>query len=142
MRKIFWAAVIAVFAVGGYGAVSAGREDAVFSAENGFLVHPIGEGRFEVIARGSSAAQGYFCAAGDYARRRLGAMPADRVVVVEPLGPAINNPGGKSAKFTVGAQGTGSSSISPSVRRVGQSMSIGHARALCRNSAPGFFGNR
>ncbi|MCV6597699.1 MAG: hypothetical protein OIF40_11545 [Mangrovicoccus sp.] len=117
------------------------RQDAVFSAKNGFVVHPIGEGRFEVIARGSSAANGYFCAAGDYARRRLGAMPADRVIVVDPVGPAVNNPGGKSAKFTVVPSGTGSSSISPNVNRVGQSMSIAHARTLCDRSMPGFFGS-
>ena len=116
------------------------RDNAVFRASNGFIVHPLDAGRFEVIPRGNSSSKGFFCAAGDYAQRRLGEPPAARVVLLSPVGPAINNPGGRSAKFAVAPQGAArNSSIFVNTRRAGESLTIGHARTLCNRDFPGFF---
>lgn len=137
--SIFAVSILAMALVGCDQAGNQNRDNAVFRASNGFLVHPIGDGRFEVIPRGNSSSKGFFCAAGDYAQRRLGEPPAARVVLTSPIGPAINNPGGNSAKFTVAPPGSSrNSGIFVNTRRAGQSLTIGHARTLCNRDFPGF----
>ena len=52
-----------------------------YLARNDLQVVPLNDGTFEVIARPGTVGRGYFCAAADYARVRLGARASDRVVV-------------------------------------------------------------
>lgn len=55
-----------------------------FRAQNTLKVNPEGNGQFEVIQRGGmSGAADIWCAAGDYALRRLGAAANQRVYLVE-----------------------------------------------------------
>lgn len=141
MRYTVFSLAIAACVLSACEASNANRMASSFRASNGFIVHPLSDGRFEVIARGASGSRGYFCAAGDYAQIRLGAPPADRVVLTQPVGPSINNPGGRSAIFTVAPQGSSrASGISLNMRQAGESLTIAHARARCRSELPGFFG--
>ncbi|MEM1363820.1 MAG: hypothetical protein AAGF94_19345 [Pseudomonadota bacterium] len=118
------------------------RQTASFTASNGARVFPLGSGEFEVITRSNSAWSGYFCGASDYARIRLGRSPSDRVVVTQAIGPARTvPPGGRSVIFRVVPSNSGlpRTRFNPSIRRVGDNMSIGHARAVCDNRTQGFF---
>lgn len=118
------------------------RATSSFRAENTYLVYPTGTpNRFEVMGKGSASGTQYFCAAADYAYRRLGAGPADRVVLLEPVGPSAR--GGNSGFFRVAPRGTveSSSGITLSMKKAGQNAQIAHARNLCENPSIGFFGN-
>jgi len=107
-----------------------------FTASNGLQVVQFAPDRFEVLARPGSGAPDFYCAAGEFARRMLDARAADRVVVVEPVGPSRFNPGGRGVTFTVEPQG----SVSPDrgfaarVNRVGANYTVAHSVAFCRSS--------
>jgi hypothetical protein len=113
----------------------------VFVARNDLLVYPMPDGTFEVQARAGTAGPQYFCAAGDYAWRRLNVPVASRVVVVRPDGPSTTNPGGRGMVFKVVPQGAASSEDqgwTVSMRRAGENHSVAMARALCRNGTVSF----
>ena len=67
-----------------------------------------------------------WCAAGDYARRRLGAANGTELVLVRP-----SSGGGSTVSFQVGGQGQGAGS-DVSVQNAGESRSVAEAAALCR----------
>lgn len=52
---------------------------AAFTAVNGLTVQPLADGRFNVPWRGQSGDAAFWCAAADYAQRRLGLPSASRV---------------------------------------------------------------
>ncbi|MCA8884441.1 MAG: hypothetical protein KDA50_11955 [Rhodobacteraceae bacterium] len=109
----------------------------VYVAQNGFRVYPgTDPTQFLVVPRGGSGGRQYFCAAGEYAWRRLGAAPADRVVVTDPR-PAGGN---GAVGFALAPRGTveSTSSITVSVARAGESLRVVHAESLCRNDRIGF----
>ena len=90
---------------------------------------------FEVFTRAGSGGADHFCAAGDFARRHLGAAADDRVVVLRPPGPSETRPGRRSVVFGLRPPGTagnrGLSMIFATTGRPGTSRSVAHARALC-----------
>lgn len=53
-------------------------------ASNGMRVEPVGGVDFEVRFRAGESVQDYWCAAGDFAQRRLGARAVDRIFRVSP----------------------------------------------------------
>ena len=113
----------------------------VFVARNDLLVYPMPDGTFEVQARAGTAGPQYFCAAGDYAWRRLNVPVASRVVVVRPDGPSTTNPGGRGMVFKVVPQGAATSEDqgwTVSMRRAGENHSVAMSRALCRNGSVSF----
>ena len=67
-----------------------------------------------------------WCAAGDFARRRLGAANGAELVLLRP-----STGGGSTVTFQVGGQGQGAGS-NVSVQTAGESRSVAEAAALCR----------
>ncbi len=106
-----------------------------YVARNSLRVAPLTDGSIEVFAQPGTVARDYFCAAGDYAQRRLGASNTTYVVMTGPDGPSRSRDSGRSAVFGLSAtrppaevpRGT---SLRMSV--AGESLSVAQARALCR----------
>lgn len=107
-----------------------------FLTRNDHRVYAFPDGRFEVLARPGTSGRAYFCAAGDYAQRRLNARNSDSVVLVEPNGSSRAIDGGRSAVFEVRPQAEATREVAVLVRmnRAGDSLAVAHARALCGDS--------
>lgn len=116
------------------------RMQGTFLAVNNFRVVPSADPtRFEVVANAGGGGSDFFCAAADYAYKRLNAPTNARVVLVAPVGPSVANPGGRGAFFTVVPRGTvpPSKGISIRMRRAGENYSIAHARNFCPSLGAG-----
>ncbi|MCR9126803.1 MAG: hypothetical protein NXH82_11830 [Rhodobacteraceae bacterium] len=103
-----------------------------YRAENYHLVNPVGPETFEVIGRAGSGPTQYWCAAGDYALRVLGAAPQTRIYITGPVGPSATRPGARAVTFSLAAPDT----VAPqrydlSVRRTGDALSAIFARQYC-----------
>lgn len=110
------------------------RMQSTYLAVNNFRVVPSPDpARFEVVANAGGGGSDFFCAAADYAYKRLDVPTNARVVLVAPVGPSVANPGGRGAFFTVAPRGTVPPSKGLSVRmsRAGENYSIAHARNFC-----------
>ena len=103
-----------------------------YRAINKLTVVPLGGSKFEVIEQRGEGLRGIWCAAAEYAERRLGA--SGRVYVSEGRGPARSVQGRKSVVFTTNAaslsQGP-SQSLVVSTSRVGAGLPIAHAIQFC-----------
>lgn len=133
------AAVLSVAVLGACDGV--GSPSGIFLSVNRMHVVPTSDpARFEVLAQPGSAGPDFFCAAADYADRRLNASPADRVVLTRPV---ARNPdtGRRSGLFTVAPNGSvaPTRSITISTRQAGENMQIAHARSLCNDPTRGTF---
>lgn len=118
--------------VQGTGGGDANRMSSSFRATNNFLVVPgPGSGEFTVLAQAGASGKDFFCAAGDYAHRRLGAPDSMRVMLVTPAGPNPAFNGQRTAGFRVVSSGEAPprQGINISARRVGENLLVGHARA-------------
>ncbi|WP_193142350.1 hypothetical protein [Meridianimarinicoccus sp. MJW13] len=117
------------------GACSGADTSGIFMAANGYRVLPTADpNRFEVLARAGAGGSDYYCAAADYAFRRLDASPADRVVVQSS--PSVGQrTGSLSAFFSVAKQGSvpRSNTLHYSMQP-GQNAQIGLARQNCRKN--------
>lgn len=121
---------------------SGGGGGSRFLARNNYVVvSGPGGGEFTVLGKAGAAGPDYFCAAADYAHRRLGYPDAERVVLIAPVAknPAYN--GQRTGTFRVASSGqvpprTG---ISVSMRKAGENLQIGHARSMCETHPVGFF---
>ncbi len=106
-----------------------------YRAINKLTVVPLGGSKFEVIEQRGEGSRGIWCAAAEYAERRLGA--SGRVYVSEGRGPARSVQGRKSVVFTTNAaslsQGP-SQSLVVSTSRVGAGLPIAHAIQFCRDN--------
>ena len=106
-----------------------------YRAINKLTVVPLGGSKFEVIEQRGEGPRGIWCAAAEYAKRRLGA--SGRVYVSEGRGPARSVQGRKSVVFTTNAaslsQGP-SQSLVVSTSRVGAGLPIAHAIQFCRDN--------
>jgi hypothetical protein len=103
-----------------------------FLATNDLVVEADGPVSFHVPYRGASGAPAFWCAAGDYAARVLGASPADRVWrLSEPP-----RRSGEGIRFSLApegrASGTGLAALGPD----DASLSVAHALMLCENRLP------
>lgn len=113
--------------------IFAGPASAAFNARNGLRVSGTAQ-EFEVFGRSGGTA--VFCAAGDFARRKLGAASNDRVVLVRPFGPSPTQPTQRSTGFVLtGPEGRTAwgGGVLPFTGRfgVGQNRTVGHAAFLC-----------
>ncbi|MEH6830921.1 hypothetical protein [Sulfitobacter sp.] len=126
MRALFYAAVLAIAAP-----IAAGAQ--TFRAVNDLYVVPLTRSTFEVIEAHGEGPQGIWCAAAEYAERRLGAK--GRIYVLEARGPSRNTPGRKSVVFTTNAANLTVEpfkSVSLSTSQVGMGLPIPHAIQFCR----------
>ncbi|MEM9394817.1 MAG: hypothetical protein AAGA38_13230 [Pseudomonadota bacterium] len=73
----------------------------------------------EVFSTAGASAPGYFCAAADYAIRRLGANWSDRVVVIRPEAQSATRPEFRSVLFSVRPWQDDRASTAPFLMSVG-----------------------
>ena len=73
--------------VAALGACEMTSSDGAFATVNGARVYPVSDDVFEVTARPGNEINQFWCGAGDYASRVLGASNQDRVYVVGEAGP-------------------------------------------------------
>lgn len=104
-------------------------------AENRLEVNPISEAVFEVIGRPGSGGPDYWCAAGDYAFRVLGAASNARVYLVRGRAGAVTSNRRSAVHFslTPPSNPEGENGLSLSVTRVGENLSIASAQNYCND---------
>ncbi|RYH08416.1 hypothetical protein [Tropicimonas sp. IMCC6043] len=128
-RMAMISALVGALAAGAAPAVSQGAVR--YAAPDGLVV--IGSSQeFEILTIAGRGKADYFCAAGRFARDRLGARNTDRVIVISGRTPSQIQPNRDAVVFAV----TGPDGPRPPVARIagprrGQSASVGHANALC-----------
>lgn len=127
MRPFILAGIIAV-------AAPALAHAQTFRAINDLNVIPLNPSSFEVIEARGEGPRGIWCAAAEYAERRLGAT--GRVYVAGARGPARSVQGRKSVVFTTNeaslTQGP-FQSVAVSTSQVGSGLPVAHAIQFCRD---------
>lgn len=111
-------------------AAQTARMDSVFRAMNGYLVEPgPGSGQFTVRGQAGASGRDFFCAAGDYAYRRLGAPPVDRVELITNVGrnPAYNGQRTGTFRVVTKEEVPPRTGLSVSMK-AGENLQIAHAR--------------
>lgn len=102
-------------------------------ADNRHTVEPISESVFEVVGRSGSGGPEFWCAAGDYARRALGASAAQRVYLVRGPAPAITRDWNRAVLFSLVQPQD--ADLTPgfnlSVDRVGENLNAAMAQSYC-----------
>jgi hypothetical protein len=107
-----------------------------FTAVNQLKVVPLNNSTFEVIEARGEGARGIWCAASDFAQKRLGLTQGGRIYVHTARGPSISGLGRKGVVFTADPSALSvppSASVSVSVRQVGQGLPIQHAYLFCKD---------
>ncbi|WP_420584383.1 hypothetical protein [Ruegeria sp.] len=104
-----------------------------FSGRIGYQTVSLNNSVFEVIPRGRTDADGYWCAAADYARRTLGAGWKEKIYVVRGYGPSEATGRRTAVQFSISPpQGVDTNVKTVSVGFVpGQSRSVQSANGLC-----------
>lgn len=114
-----------------------GRRDGDFITRQNFRVTPgPQEGQFTVLGTAGAAGPDFFCAAAEYAWRRLDVPQSQRIVTVSPVARSPDHGGRRSTVFAVVAPEDSQSneSLQARVDRAGESLTIAHALTLCRDS--------
>ena len=99
---------------------------------------------FEVFVRAGRGSEDYFCAAGDYAKRALGARASDRIVITRGLGPSPTVGNRLSIGFSVQATAARSQGIDQlflRLRQPGANRSVAFANHLCNGLRESFGGS-
>lgn len=107
-----------------------------FTAVNHLKVVPLNKSTFEVIEARGEGARGMWCAASEFAQKRLGLKRGGRIYVHTARGPSISGLGRKGVVFTADPSTLSvppSTSVSVSVRQVGQGLPIQHAYLFCKD---------
>ncbi len=119
-----------VLAVAGF----ATQADA-FTAFNGARVNQVDNVLFEVIPSGRVRNGDYWCAAGEFARRALGAGWTDRVYIARERGQSVTTQRRTALQFTLNPDAAGITPLPTggfkSGLPVGDSMSIQQAEGYC-----------
>lgn len=126
MRPLLFAALLAVVAPVGVNAQT-------FRAVNDLIVVPLGRSTFEVIEARGEGPRGIWCAAAEYAERRLGAE--GRIYIRTARGASRSVSGRKSVVFTTNAASLAQGpfrSTSLNTSQVGVGLPIDHAIQFCR----------
>ncbi len=98
-----------------------------FIASNGLVVEPEGPTSFHVPYRGESGAPAFWCAAGEYAWRRLDASAGARIWrLSEPP-----RRSGEGLRFSLSPEGHASRTGLAKLDGDDGSLSVAHARFLC-----------
>lgn len=98
-----------------------------FTAQNGLIVQPDGPAAFTVPWRGRSGPADFWCAAGDYAVRKLHLSPA--ALVYRASEPPRRS--GEAIRFTLHAEEAASSTGLAILGAKGAGLSVGHAQSFC-----------
>lgn len=104
-----------------------------YRAVNDLVVIGVNRTTFEVIESRGEGPRGIWCAAADYAERRLGAN--GRIYIREGRGASRRVSGGKSVVFTTDANSLAqgpSRSVSLTTSMVGVGLPVAHAIQFCR----------
>lgn len=102
-----------------------------FRAVNRLNVSAPSAAQIQVFGPAELWARGYWCAAGDYAFRRLGLGITDRLTVVAPY-----EKGQQSVTFSAANPSSGSGSptvLASTIRNTGSTLSVGQARGYCQD---------
>lgn len=105
-----------------------------YRAINDLNVIPLGASTFEVIEARGEGPRGIWCAAAEYADKRLGAD--GRIYIREGRGPAHSVKGRKSVVFTTNPANLSqepSRSVSVNTASVGLGLPVVHALQFCRD---------
>lgn len=98
----------------------------------------------EVFARRGSSGRDYFCAAAEFAVRRLGASTANVLILVTPEAPSPRAGGAKSVHMLLVSRDQAGelspNGIQVSMTRVGENHTVGGSRAFCPNPLRRFYG--
>ncbi len=108
-----------------------------FTAQNGVRVNPVNADVFEVFARPSGRKSDFWCGAGSYAFRVLGASDGAPVYAVGGAGRGVSLDSPDAAQFSLKPPGQASGATGRPASRgwgpeVGQSVSVGRARNSCQ----------
>ncbi|WP_298857676.1 hypothetical protein [uncultured Sulfitobacter sp.] len=126
MRPLLYAVVLAV-------ATPIAAQAQTYRAVNDLDVVPLSRSTFEVIEARGKGPRGIWCAAADYAERRLGAK--GRIYIRDARGPSRSVVGRKSVVFTTNAANLSQGpfqSTSLNTSQVGVGLPIAHAIQFCR----------
>lgn len=121
-----------IIAALGFAALPAMLSAQTFRAANYLDVVPLKGGAFEVIETRAAGPRAIWCAAADYAERRLGAK--GRVYLYKGHGPSQTVRGRKSVAFTTDASSLSqgpSQSYTLSTTQIGVGLPIAHAIQFC-----------
>ena len=104
-----------------------------WTADNRLDVNPLPGGAYEVIGDPGSGGSEYWCAAGDYALRVLGAGATDRVFITRGRGAPETSQRRSGVQFSLTPPATvpDGLQIFMDMRRVGDSMNVAFARNYC-----------
>jgi hypothetical protein len=98
----------------------------------------------EVFARRGSSGRDYFCAAAEFAVRRLGASSANVLILVTPEAPSARAGGSNSVHMLLVSRDKAGelspNGIQVSMTRVGENHTVGGSRAFCPNPWRRFYG--
>ncbi|MBM7068859.1 hypothetical protein [Actibacterium sp. 188UL27-1] len=102
-------------------------------AQNGAIVlfEAKSDVEFRVLGRAGFGPSDYFCAAGEFARFTLNARPADRVVLTKPPTRDDRTVGFELRRNAARAD-VFNRDVFLTLRKAGQSRSVGHADGLCQ----------
>jgi len=102
-------------------------------AYNRHRVNPISDTVYEVVGKSGSGGSQFWCAAGDYARRVLGAGATQRVYLVRGPAPAQTYHWNRAVLFSLSAplDSDLSTGITLSMTRIGDNMMAAAAQAYC-----------
>lgn len=121
--------------IAGIAGLATMAEASTFTARSGARVNPVNAAVFEVIPRGRSSGQAYWCAAGDYAQRALRAPWTATVYIARGMGQSVTTGRRSAVQFTLdpGAAGItpAASSLSLNSLKPGENMSVQQAYSYC-----------
>ncbi len=107
-----------------------------YEAINLLKVVPLGGTTFEVIEGHGEGPRGIWCAAANFAERRLGAPGPARLYIRSGRGPSVSGAGRIGVVFTLDATTLTSSpvrSYSVNVTQPGLNLPVGHAIQFCKD---------
>lgn len=106
---------------------------AAWVADNRHKVNPVSGTVFEVVGKSGSGGSQFWCAAGDYARRVLGAGATQRVYLVRGVAPAQTHEWDRAVLFSLAVPQDAdlSTGFTLSTERVGDNMMAAAAQAYC-----------
>lgn len=104
-----------------------------WQADNFLTVNPLPGGAFEVIGKPGSAGPDFWCAAGDYAIRALGAAGTQRVYIVRGRGAPETADRFRSVQFALSPPSgvTPKDSLFLTMRNVGDNLPAVFAQTYC-----------
>ena len=106
-----------------------------FSGRRGTRVNQVDAKVFEVIARSAGSSGDYWCGAGDYAQRALGAAWTARIYISRGRGPSVTTGRRTAVQFTMDPAAVGDppadNGFFTNAMRPGDSMSVQQAQSYC-----------